>query len=124
MSNALKYGGAAGRSRDGMSYPLAVELGGTGAATVPGAFTVAETTVSGSSTAAGATYNLSQAAAAVTGFAPICICGWSSSGMTYLTIANMYLDSYGNIRISGRNLGSSSAVTPSFSVRVLYGRTA
>lgn len=123
MSNAMRYGSAAGRGKDGLNYPLAVELGGTGSATVPGAFTVAATTVSGSSTAAGDPYNISQAAAAVTGYAPICVCGWSSSGMTYLSIANMYLDSSGNIHMSGRNLGSS-AVTPSFSVRVLYGRTA
>lgn len=123
MSVSMRYGTPGGTGSGGPGYPLAVELGGTGSATVPGAFTVAATTVSGSSTAAGATYNISQAAAAVTGYAPICVCGWSSSGMTYLSIANLYLDSSGNIHMSGRNLGSS-AVTPSFSVRVLYGRTA
>ena len=123
MSVAMKYGSGTDRNRGGVNFPLAVELGGTGSATVPGAFTVAETTVAGSSTAAGATYNLSEAASAVAGYAPICVCGWGSTGMTYLSIANMYLDSSGNIHMSGRNLGSS-AVTPSFSVRVLYGRTA
>lgn len=123
MSVSMRYGTPGGTGSGGPGYPLAVELGGTGAATVPGAFTVDATTVSGSSTAAGATYNLSKAASTVAGYAPICVCGWGSTGMTYLSIANMYLDSSGNIHISGRNLGSS-AVTPSFSVRVLYGKTA
>ena len=123
MSVSMRYGSGTDRNRGGVNFPLAVELGGTGSTTVGGAFTVSSTTVSGSSTAAGATYNISQAAAAVTGYSPICVCGWSSSGMTYLSIANLYLDSSGNIHMSGRNLGSS-AVTPSFSVRVLYGRTA
>lgn len=82
-------------------------------------FTVQATTVSGSSTSAGNTYFITRAATAVAGYTPIGIIGWKSTGMTYLSIANMYLDSSNNIYISGRNLGSSS-VAPSFDVNVLY----
>lgn len=121
MSVSMQYGGS-GRQDSSVSYPLAVALGGTGSDTVAGAFTVASTTVSGSSTSAGSTFNISEDATAVTGYTPICICGWSSSGMTYLSIANLYLDSNDAVHMSGRNLGSS-AVTPSFQVRVLYAKS-
>ena len=106
---------------DASSLPLSVSLGGTGGASVSGAFLVKTTTVSGSSISAGATYNISQAVSPESGYDPLCVCGWGSSGMTYLSIANCYLDSSGTLHMSGRNLGSSS-VTPSFSVHVLYAR--
>lgn len=122
MNVSMRFGRADHGGERGPTYPLPVALGGTGAATVPEAFTVASTTVSGSSTAAGTTFNLSQAAETVTGYAPICVVGWRSSGMTYLTIANLYLDAAGDLHISGRNLGTS-AVAPSYQIWVLYGKT-
>ncbi len=66
------------------------------------------------------TYNMNASVPTISGYTPVAIAGWNSSGMTYLSIANMYLDG-GKVYMSGRNLGSS-AVTPSFNVTVLYMR--
>lgn len=85
-------------------------------------FVKQSTSVSGSSIAGGATYNISRTAVSVAGYTPLCVCGWNSSGMTYLSIANCYIDSSNVIHMSGRNLGPS-AVTPSFNVTVLYVKT-
>lgn len=106
-----------------INAPLPVANGGTGASSVGDAYKIASTTITDTaSKAAGATYNISKTADAVSGYTPICVCGWGSTGMTYLSIANFYMDSSNVIHISGRNLGPS-AVTPSFSVRVLYAKT-
>lgn len=102
--------------------PLPVANGGTGASTVAGAFTVATQTLTDTqSRAGGATYNLQDNAPTVAGYNPICVCGWGSTGMTYLTIANCYIDASNIIHVSGRNVGTS-AVTPSITVRVLYAK--
>ena len=91
--------------------------------TIDSCFQIKTTTcTAGSSVSGGSTFNFSTQITSVAGYTPQCIAGWQSSGMTYLTLSNLYVDhgdSPKTIHLSGRNLGSSS-VTPSFTVVVLY----